>query len=459
MAQRTAPMHKNKTVQSKPKHEYYKGVKQPLKKTTTRASRCVINKSFRTDEELTEFIFNEGTFKDRVTAMTLLTITETDYKAAMQLLEIAEEIEGADKAYLAITHGLKVAKYYEACKKEGAAEGLNEKDAKFVRFIEDIGFMRRLTGALRAQSSSPFLKTKIIQVLKGMMTSGTLEIEATNILMDAIDPTVEKEITSVIEALAENKKTNLLVIVKEKLVQIIAHHKNTKTVYCAMSVAFAIKKSMWYSTQKEFQECVVPMMEKYCQILKDFYTEASGKKEQKSLKGLGNTLRGLFRFLLWEKEFHTEGKEQALPELIEQHKYIIYKMAYHENIKYSLPALNILECMHDMDPKINYPAVLVDTIRKYIYAREIEKCEILNKALNQKKAEVHSKVISSSYITEIGGKYVQGCHMVISECVPEFSQRLGMMLHRKSYSPEIAQTAHALLQNKPIPVYNLWDTE
>jgi len=473
--------HSKENAQAGTNRTYYKGVKQPLSKRP-KLTRNVVNKTFKTDEELTTFILNEGTFKDRITAMTLLAIKEKDEKCIEQLLEIAEDPHGGDKSYMAITHALKIIAYYNECKKEAAelekhkSQGTppqepevtaeNEQNASenalFVSFIDSTRLVKGLTDAISAQFASPFQKKKIAVLIKIMVTSGTLEVQGVNVLLSSMDTEVLKEVTAVVEIIIKKDKKALLEVVKEKVIEVLQYNHNVKTVKFAMNIASMLDKKSWIKGPGDYKEYVIPLVRGYGRLLKIFYEEMykEKKKDKKGYTGMWAVLTGLMKLLRWERT----APEEALPDdrvakFMKEYGYIIFKLAYHDNVKYSLPALNLLELVSETE-KINYTRVLEDTIKRYTYMKESRRCEILNKAINQKEEEIQSKIISSSYLSQICGKYTLGCHMVTSECCsPLLSKRIGLLLHRKSYDKDISLSAAKLLQGGSVPVYNLWETD
>ncbi|KAI5185410.1 hypothetical protein NEHOM01_0825 [Nematocida homosporus] len=441
-------------VKSTKKATYHLGVKiQP--KPKPKLSRKVVNKQFKTDEDLTTFILHEGTFKDRITAMALLSIRECSEEAARMLLRIASEDNGGDKSYLAITHAVKIVSYYQECLAETEP---SKESVEFIEFIDKIRFVKEITIALSKQMSSSFLKSKIATLAASLVETNVLSVQIVNILMDHLDVTLDREIERVIKIICEKERLDLLQVVKDKLVQTIVYRRNMKKVKFAMTLVLSIHRKYWMPDAAAYKDSVVPLIRGYSQVLSTIYEEIDNPKtkNKNGLSGLASLLSGLLRFIKWEKALPpTALKESRVAKFFKECGYMIFKIAYYDNTKYSLPALNILEVINDMQP-INYAKVLADTIKKYLYLNEFSKCEILNKAVNQKEPEVQDKVIKSAYITEIGGKYALGCAMVTQECTETFQARIGLLLLRKSYNPTVATAANDLLHLRPIPIFNPW---
>lgn len=451
--------------------KYHRGVKQPPVKKA-KLTRNVVNKTFETDDDLNSFILQEGTLKDRVSAMSLLAIKERNEKAARMLLSMAAEERGGDKSFLALTNAVKVAQYYEECKKDVddsktdkkdktnllQLNGKKEESQLFCEFIHKINFVKGLFEAISAQMSSSFLRTKIAVLLRTLIEDNTLAVHAVNILMDHTDITITRETEKIIEILVEKENKRLLDIIKEKIVQGILYNRNRSKIKHFMALVLSIHRDQWFSTPQEYKEYIVPLIRGYISELKKFHEEINNPKvkNKHGFSGLASLLLGLFRFIQWERVLPADTfKETRASKIMSDAGYIIFKMAYHENTKYSFPALNILEAVNDVTP-INYARVLADTVKKYIYLNELSKCEVLNKAVNQPEKEVQEMIIKSAYHSEINGKYSLGCEMVTQECVPEPINRIGYYLLQRSYDKEVSAAAKDLLQNKPIKVYNIW---
>ncbi|KAI5172920.1 hypothetical protein NEFER03_1926 [Nematocida sp. LUAm3] len=466
---------KRKTETKKSEAKYHRGEK--IRKEKPKLNRKVVNKTFKTDEDLTGFIIHEGTYKDRVTAMALIGIKEKNPHVIKTLLDLCSEENGGDKAYLAITYAVKIATYYSECQKE--LENTKKEDKRitkilnpnreeeptdikepeeFISFIEKIRFIKRFTDAINIQMSSPFLKQKLIILIRSLIEAQVLPVHMVNILMEHVDFSLLKETEKIISFLIAEKKTDLLNIIKEKIIQSVLYHKNPRKVQLGMSFVLCIPQKFWFSGGKEYKEYVIPLIRGYAQTLKSICDEINNPnvKTKQGFTALGPILSGILAFIQWEELVpKNELSSSPAQKFFKDHGYMIFKLAYHDNTKYSMQALTILETINEHSP-INYIKVLADTIKKYTYMDEINRCEILNKAVNQSSIEVHSKVISSAYHAEIGGKYVQGCSMVIQECVPETKNRIGLLLLRKSYDKDIASTATAILTGQPIPIHNLW---
>ncbi|OAG32023.1 hypothetical protein NEDG_00498 [Nematocida displodere] len=428
---------------------YYKGVKQPLPQRS-KLTRTVINKTFKTDDELNGFILKEGTFKDRLNAMTLVTIKELDETAAKQLLSIAET-EGGDKSYLALTYAIKIISYYDAVVKE-------EESSPFVAFIDKIRFVKRLTDAFRLQMASPFLQKKVAMLIKNLVSSDILAVQMVDLLIEVNDSSMQKETLAVIDLIIKKKNFTLLDIIKEKIVQTVLYHKNLKKTKTMMTLAHHLTRKDWVRKPEDYKEYIVPLIRGYTAMLKKLYEGMYSPRPDPTIRisSVKLVLDGILRFLLWER-FLPAGflPETRVSKFVKECGYMIFKLAYHDNTKYSFPALTILEIASETE-KINYVKVLIDTVKKYIYLNETPRCELLNKAINQKDPEVQDRIVKSSYIYQIGGKYPLGCQMLAHECCPTFQSRLGLMLHRKSYDPDVSKNAEALLRGDTIEVYNLW---
>ncbi|KAI5159856.1 hypothetical protein NEAUS03_0651 [Nematocida ausubeli] len=470
---------------------YYRGEKQQTQKPRTKLTRNVVNKTFRTDSELTEFILTEGTFKDRVTAMALIIIKEQNRKALEDLIHILENTEGGDKAYLAITHAVKVAEYYLQCKKQksdtpaneeenssdsiseeikeldGESEEIKEAEKKaeeeekidedkFCQFIERSGFIKRLVAALAKQLEFPFLKEKIAILIKSMIEADTLSGQMIDILLDAADHQIDKEIAAIFTYIVRNRKINLISILRDKITQTILSHKNMRKVKYFVTLALLLNKSEWVQEDADYHVYVYPLIKGFSQILKKVAEEVDNPaiKSKSGLAVVSSLLKGLLRFIKWQRTIPSLKKNYT-EEIVKDIGYIFFKMAYNENTKYSLPALNILETINETE-KINYSRVLGDTIRKYIYLNDLSRCEILNKAVNVPEKEVQTKVIQSAYHAPIGSKYPLGCQMVSQEAGIDVQGRLGYILLTDSYDKETAESAEMLVQGKAIPVYNIW---
>lgn len=477
--------HKKSTSKKEEKGEHYapkyhRGEKV-APKPKSRLTRKVVNKTFRTDSELTEFILSEGTFKDKVTAITLVIIQEKDRKAATHLLGMAEDENGRDKAYLAITHAVKIIEYYKECKKE--AEGETPKESKgkendgkekdeedeedeksrkdesaaFCAFIGKIGFIKRFTEAISKQMATPFLKEKLCILIKSMIEEGTLSGQMLGVLMDAADPEIDKEIMMIFGHIMRNRDRELIYILRDKIVQTVLYHKNFKKVKYFITLSLSINKSEWILEEEDYKVYVGPLIKGYINILKRVYEEIDNPKIKNKTGGsvISSLLKGLLRFINWQKTIPSLSKNYTA-EIFKAIGYIIFKLAYNENTNYSLPALNILEVANETE-KINYSRVLGDTIRKYIYLNDLSRCEILNKAVNIPEREVQIKVIQSAYHAPIGSKYPLGCQMVTQEAGSFTKESIGYLLLSKSHDREIAESAEKISRGEPIPVYNIWE--
>ncbi|KAH9386692.1 uncharacterized protein NEMAJ01_1588 [Nematocida major] len=458
-------LHKNERSRESERKEnrhapkYYRGEKQaPAPKP--RLTRNVVNKTFRTDGELTEFILNEGTFKDKVAAMTLMTIQEQDGKALNQLMSLLESSEGGDKVYLAITHAVKIADYYLECKKEAenpAADTESTPDArKFCLFIEKSLFVKRLTEGISKHMASPFLKEKLMILVKNMVETDTLSEQMVGIMLDAADVQVDKEILLIFSHIIKHRKMELISILRDKITQTIVSHRNPKKVKYFVTLALLLNKSEWVQEDADYTAYVVPLIRGFMSLLKTVQEEIGNPqiKAKTSASVLSSLLKGLLRFINWQKTIPSL-KMCYTSEILKEVGYIIFKLAYNDNTRYSLPALNLLETANETE-KINYSRVLGDTIRKYIYLNDLSKCEILNKAVNMPAQEVQVKVVQSAYHAPIGSKYPLGCMMVTQEAGQSLKNRAGYVLLSQSHDPELADTAEKLVRGESISVYNIW---
>lgn len=450
---------KEKRDKSMPR--YYKGEKMaPTAKP--KLTRNVVNKTFRTDAELTEFILTEGTFKDKITVMTLVIIREQDEKALKQLMAILENIEGGDKAYLAITHAVKILEYYIECKTEPATEEEKENILEkpephtFCAFIERTGFTKRLTEAISKQMASPFLKEKLVILIKSMVEKDILSGQIIDILMDTAEVQIDKEIMLIFSYIIKNRKIQLISILRDRITQTILYHKNFRKVKYFVTLALTLNRTEWILEDADYKVYVVPLIKGFSAILKRAHEEVDNPriKNKSGTAVISSLLKGLLRFIKWQKTV-SSLTENYTAELFKDVGYIIFKLAYNDNTRYSLPALNILETANNTE-KINYSRVLGDTIRKYIYLNDLSRCEILNKAVNIPGREVQSKVVHSAYHAPIGSKYPLGCMMVSHEVNIDLSDRVGYLLLCKSHDKEIASSAEKIVRSESIPVYNIW---
>lgn len=443
---------------------YHRGEKViPNKKP--RLTRNVVNKKFRTDSELTEFILKEGTFKDKVTAMTLIVIKENSNKGLDDLMQIADDPSGGDKAYLAITHALKIVEYYKECKEEKpeqkpeeeSDDESKEESSKFCAFIEKSGFIKRFVEVVSRQMGSSFLKAKLCILIKSMIEEKTLSSQMVEILMDSADHDIDREIMLVFGHIIRNRDIDLIHILRDKIVQTILYHKNFRKVKYFITLALSINKSEWILEEGDYKVYVGPLIKGFVSVLKKVYEEIDNPKikQKTGTTVLSSLLKGLLRFIKWQRTIPSIDKNYTAG-IFKDTGYIIFKLAYNDNTKYSLPALNILEAANETE-KINYARVLGDTIKKYIYLNDLSRCEILNKAVNIPEKEVQVKIVQSAYHAPIGSKYPLGCQMVTQEAGAGTSEKIGYLLLCKSHDTEIAQSAEKIVQGEAIPVYNIWE--
>ncbi|KAI5189121.1 hypothetical protein NEMIN01_0287 [Nematocida minor] len=451
--------------------KYIRGEKQ-MARPKPRLTRNVVNKTFKTDSELTEFILSEGTFKDRITALALVIIKDQDGRALNQLLDLAETENGGDKSYLAITHAVKILEYYKECKSESEkrkepADENEENDenenkqesvdsSEFCAFIEKTAFIKRVPEVIARQMGSSFLKGKLTILIKSMIEADTLSGQMLDILMDAADVEIDREIMVIFGHITRTRNYKLIHILRDKIVQTILYHKNLKKVKYFVTLALAINRTEWILESADYKVYIEPLIKGFLSVLKKVYEEIDNPKlkNKAGTSVLSSVLKGLLRFINWQKTVPSLEKNYTT-EIFKDFGYIIFKLAYNENTKYSLPALNILEVANETE-KINYARVLGDTIRKYIYLNDLSRCEILNKAVNVPGKEVQSKVVHSAYHTPIGSKYPLGCQMVSQEAGADFSEKMGYVLLCKSHDKEVAQAAKKIVAGESIPVYNIW---
>lgn len=424
--------------------------------------RLAANKTFRTEEELDTFILKEGTFKDRVAATVLAIIKRRDVRSVDMLLQISSESKGGDKAHFAITQALKVIEYYNAAKSENP-------DDEIVRFLDRQQYKQRLTAALRTQMTEGFLKEKTIKLLKSLVERNVMAVEATNLLMEN---TNEETKTATLEFLEEARRLgrqDLLVVVKEKIVQDILTHKNPKRIKSILHLALVLHKKEWVSNPKDYKKYIVPLIHGYSACLQRVYDTVTSddEKNKEKLTTVSAVLTGLCRFFEWGQNVTTKTEsEEQIQKFMKKHETIIHQLAYHNNIQISLLALSILETAN-ITADSKYPKILTDTMSKYTYLDEIQRCEILNMAANTTSPEILESTIKSSYLAKIGGKYALGCLMVISETQPGLQAksgknpilhiiRAGLHLQKRSYDPDVASSSAQLLRGNPISIYNLW---
>ncbi|KAI5181667.1 hypothetical protein NEOKW01_1835 [Nematocida sp. AWRm80] len=502
---------------------YIKGVKHEVK-PETKLSRAVINKTFKTDDEITEFILNQGALKDKITAMTLETIKEHSTKAMNQLLSIASLDTGGDKSYLAITHAIKIVEYYNTCLSEipqtiqeqqitkdkeelenkedkeelentdtfnnaltvSEASEKNKKteepviseeiseSLKFVKFIEKTKFIDAFTGVLSKQLNGNFLKLKLTTLFRKLIDHNIMSLTLINLLMDSPDVTTEHMVNKIVDDLVKDKKYPELTLIKNRIIEYVKYHKNPATVKCILKLSVKVPKKIWLLKPSDYKEYIVPLVHGYLYHMKRIYVNMVEEPEKAKknptpkrkyskqspqtllcgFTGMASIMAGLNSFIIWSNDNPTT--KRLIAYLMKDYAYIIFKMCYYDNTKYSMQALTLLENISQLE-KINYHKVLADTIRKYMYLPDNTRCELLNKAYNQPTPEVLDKVVKSAYVHKIGSKYPLGCEMILSEVKPTTKNKYGLHILKKSYSSEIASSTALLLKGEQIPVYNLWE--
>lgn len=444
------------------KHACQHAGKSSKPKPVSKIVKLAANKTFRTEEELDTFILKEGTFKDRVAAAVLAILKRRDARAVDMLLRISSEPKGGDKSHFAAAQALKVVEYYNAAKSE------NPED-EVVSFLDKQQFQQRLTGALRTQLTEGFLKEKTIKLLESLVEKNVMAVEATNLLMENTTEETGTVTFNFLEEVRRLGRHDLLQVVKEKIVQDILNHKNPKRIKHIMHLALVLRKKEWVSTPKEYKNYILPLIHGYSASLQRVYETVTAEEEKgkEKLSTVSSVLTGLGRFFEWGQSIapKAEAAEQ-MQKFMKKCGHIIHRLAYHHNTQVSLLALGILETASAL-AESSYAKVLADTVKKYTYLDEIQRCEILNKAANTPTPEVIESTVKSSYLAKVGGKYTLGCLMVISEAHPGLQEkaapnsvlhiiRAGLHLQKRSYDPEVASSSAQLLRGQPISAYNLW---
>ncbi|EIJ94505.1 uncharacterized protein NEPG_00027 [Nematocida parisii ERTm1] len=272
-----------------------------------RLTKKILHKKFQTDEDLNEFISAEGTFKDKVTLMTLKIIKERNSKEMKKLLNMANVTEN-DKTYLIIQNIMKIIEYYQISKKlinsNGNLEIKNEKEnseeeilleeeitrdnpknrkrAKinstvcnkstvpqdtsitedeskelqneavlFCKFIELSKFFTEFYNILSKHCSNGFLKTKIFKLFSAPEILSIINGKVLDILMGNVDITVDREVKLILHYIKRNRQ-DLLDIIKDKIIQLL---NNNRRVKYALSLTLLLDKNQWlYSTNREKKE-------------------------------------------------------------------------------------------------------------------------------------------------------------------------------------------------------------
>ncbi|OAG32784.1 hypothetical protein NEIG_02101 [Nematocida sp. ERTm5] len=270
-----------------------------------RLTKKILHKKFQTDEDLNEFISAEGTFKDKVTLMTLKIIKERNSKEMKKLLNMANVTEN-DKTYLIIQNIMKIIEYYQisknlinsngnleiknenlensedeilleeeitrdnpknrkrtkinntVCNKstvpqdnsitENESKELQNEAVLFCKFIEISKFFTEFYNILSKHCSNGFLKTKIFKLFSTPDILSIINGKILDILMGNVDLTVDREVKLILHYIKRNRQ-DLLDIIKDKIIQLL---NNNRRVKYALSLTLLLDKNQWlYSTNRE----------------------------------------------------------------------------------------------------------------------------------------------------------------------------------------------------------------
>ncbi|KAI5166438.1 hypothetical protein NEIRO03_0856 [Nematocida sp. AWRm78] len=273
-----------------------------------RLTKKILHKKFQTDEDLNEFISAEGTFKDKVTLMTLKIIKERNLKEMKKLLNMANVTEN-DKTYLIIQNIMKIIEYYQISKNlinsngnleiknenlensedeilieeeitrdnpknrkrtkinntmcnkstvpqdnsitENESKELQNEAVLFCKFIEISKFFTEFYNILSKHCSNGFLKTKIFKLFSTPDILSIINGKILDILMGNVDLTVDREVKLILHYIKRNRQ-DLLDIIKDKIIQLL---NNNRRVKYALSLTLLLDKNQWlYSTNREKKE-------------------------------------------------------------------------------------------------------------------------------------------------------------------------------------------------------------
>lgn len=448
-SKRTWPRGKQSGASGRPQARKHGGKEAKRPRAVSRvAGACIDN-----DEDLNSYIAKEGTFKDKVTALTLLIAKDPSSALTDELLKLAES-ENSDKAVYAIKYAVKLLEHAH--------------EAKISQLLGNREFTKRFVDIVKAKMHSPFIKCKVLQTIKPLFAKGILDVQLVNLLLDLPAPELLGETRGILHSIVRAEdRLEISELVRDRLIETVCYKGgNMKRVRDALFLIASLPVRL-FSLRSAADGCDGNAKEKspVAMLMKAFAKYLVTAHENLEKKAGASFMKMLLSGIGWALR-SDDGAEKISEEFMKGHGYIIFKLAYNSNHAISIRALKILERVYSLGHKVNYAKVLSDTIQRYTLSDDETKAQLLNMVLDIDDEAVMEKLIKSCYVADINGAYLEGAQIAVSEnnkiaCKGVKSRGnthlLGMALLLKSHDPKIAGNARQLLGGHPLDVYNPWN--
>jgi hypothetical protein len=425
----------------KEKHMRKRGVVLREKKIPKLVSK-VAKYSFEREEDLNNYIRDEGTFRDRVAALSLELLKNPSASRARELSRLAKEDNG-DKSLYALKYLVKIVL-------EAQEEGMEE----LKKVFDEKELASEFVLALEQKMRSPFVGKSAIHFVEKLIGRGVMGQQILSMLLDLPSLELAQETRRIVQKMVREREEVRGLVVRKLCREIVSKRSAKDRVKGALFISTGLPASLFKGERKE--------MEGMFRSLERHLRNGLEKKEPETL--FIKCVSGGISWLCSEA-----GRETVEP-FFTHANYLVFRCACHKNSQVSLNGLRVLERVHSLGIKVNWTKTLVDSISRHILSKEDVKASLLNLSLDIPSADLIDRVIKSCYVVDLNGVYTEGALILISENRKVLRERgdktvhgesssirLGLFLLAKSFDKEVSSKAAALIRGESLEVSNPWE--
>lgn len=421
-------------------------------KSEGKRSRSEIKRSLnlQEDEDLNEYLIQNGTFKDKVTTLALHVAKGVEraagYKAVEQeMKELLRYAEGSNSnaAIFALSSVVDLLVHSIGAKVEGE---------------EFVHVRKRLLEILRDKLSSEFIKRRVLVLIKKLMEANLLPVQTFSLLTEfARDKTLFATIGTLISAVYEKSAPEERDRIALNLVSQFKSGGRGASASAAVNT-LRLLNTLFFSKKmaEEVFSAIVKRLDAMLRTKKEggrkVFKFCSDVFEERNYKLIFEMVKGINRVL-------SSLPEDSIESLVEYQSFL-FKAVYLNSFRISYETLLLLFKMRNKKAGLekSYVRTLYDYIWKYKYhgIADAQKSRVLNLVLetvgedgdlNRNRA-VLKRVVKHGYCVDLQGRYAEGVLMVASEMFREKKELRALFLQREHGTREEEPLDPAVLKSK-----------